>query len=88
MHMTQGYLDSALNIAAATVQVKVGAGKVVTLVVSTGGTATLFDSATTGGAGASNQIASLGAGSYQLIFPFFSGLVVTAAGAPCSVAYE
>lgn len=87
MHMTSGYLNSQLNILAQT-QVKVGAGKVVTLVVSTGGTATLWDSATLGGAVAAAQIAVLPAGTYQLIFPFINGLVVQSAAAPCSVAYE
>jgi hypothetical protein len=87
MHMTSGYLNSQLNIGAVT-QVKVGPGKLVTLVVNAGGTATLNDAATTGAAAAANQIAVLTAGSYQIIFPFFNGLVVASAGAACAVAFE
>lgn len=87
MHMTQGYLNSQLNITSVT-QVKTGPGKLVTLVVSAGGTATLNDVVGTGNVGAANQICSLGAGSYQLIFPFFNGLVVASSGAACSVAFE
>lgn len=87
MQMTQGYLTSELNITTQVV-VKPAAGKLVTLVVNTGGTATLNDAATTGAAGASNQIAVLTAGSYLLLFPFLNGLVVSCAGAACAVAFE
>lgn len=87
MHMTSGYLNSQLNITAAAV-VKVGPGKLVTLVVNAGGTATVNDAATTGAAAAANQIAVLGAGSYLLIAQFFNGLVVASAGAACAVFFE
>ena len=87
MHMTQGYLNSQLNITTQTL-VKAGPGKLVTVVVSTGGTVTINDAASVGAAGAANQIASLGAGSYQLIFPFFNGLVVQSTTAASSVAFE
>lgn len=87
MNMTEGYLGSQLNITAATL-VKAGPGKVVTLVVNAGATATLNDAASTGAAVAANQIAVLTAGSYQLIFPFINGLVVAAAAGACAVSYQ
>ena len=88
MHMTSGYLNSQLNISTQVI-VKTGPGKLVTLVVSAGGTATVWDAAATSQVGGSAaQIASLTAGSYQLIFPFINGLVVQSTTSPCSVAFE
>jgi hypothetical protein len=88
MHMTSGFLEGALNITTQVV-VKGSAGKLVSLVVSTGGTATLWDANVTSQTpGSANQITQLGAGTYLIIFPFVSGLVVQSTGAACSVAFE
>lgn len=88
MQFTQGYLNSQLNITTQVV-VKPAPGKLVSIVVSTGGTANIWDATAVGQvAGSAAQIAQLGAGTYLLPFPFLNGLVVQSTTAASSVAYE
>jgi hypothetical protein len=80
MHMTSGYLNSQLGAAAGVAtQVKVGAGKLISVtVIVPGAVGAIYDSASVGGVGAANQIAVLPAaiGVYTFWFPFFNGLVI------------
>ena len=69
-----------LNITAVT-QVKTGEGRVasVSVLVAGSGEGGVNDSATTGGAGITNQLAVIPAtvGVYEIDFPFTAGLVIT-----------
>lgn len=100
---TDGGVSSKLNVTAAAV-VKVGAGRVGTLIVvapgTTSGAFTLNDAATTGAANAANTIwtnaynaaTNVAGASFVLNFPFTTGLVVSAvpgAGTPqLSISYS
>lgn len=91
MHMTQGYLNSQLNIIGAT-QVKQGPGKLVTVAVSVAGAAgAIYDVVGTGNVAAGNQIGVIPAavGVYTFWFPFFAGLVIAPGAAQvCAVSFE
>lgn len=83
---TNGGTSSALNLAAGANLIRAGVGRVFSLNINTAGTAgtlAVYDSATTGGAGASTLIwegsATTAAGTVVVLnFPYQHGLVVTA----------
>ena len=93
---TAGGQSSALNLAAGANLVKAGQGRVNTLIVNAAGTAgtfAVYDSATTGGASASNAIyvglnTTAAATVIKLDFPYSNGLVVTVpTGGAVAVSY-
>ena len=93
MHMTQGYLNSQLNITAAGAVVKATGGKLVTITVSVAGAAgAVYDNNALGGTNtAANQIGAIPAviGVYTFWFPFLTGLVIVPGAAQvCSVSFE
>lgn len=82
---------SALNLTAAQV-VKLGAGTITSVIPLASGTLTLNDCAIVGDAAAANQIYSAavtaGVPVPFYLFPFFTGLVVSATPAQISIAFS
>lgn len=72
-----------------TLQVKNGPGRVCMVSVHSAVAVVLHDSATTGGVGAGNLLASLPAviGTYLVDMPFYNGLVIVAGAGIASVSY-